>query len=150
MSRVTFSWLPAGRHDVLRLALESVRLTADDLDLPGRAFFELSDDQGPIGFVGIEGAGADRLLRSLVVLPSRKQKGHGGLLVAHVEATARQGGVERVHLLTATVVEFFLARGYRAADRATAPDAIRSTLQFSSSCPGTATYLGSRLISTKR
>ncbi|MES2753492.1 MAG: arsenic resistance N-acetyltransferase ArsN2 [Pseudomonadota bacterium] len=146
MSRVTFSPLAAGQHEVLRLALAAALLPTDDLDLPGRAFFELSDDQGPIGFVGIEGAGADRLLRSLVVLPSRKRMGHGGLLVAYAEATARQDGVERVHLLTTTVAEFFHARGYRAANRAKAPEAIRSTAQFSSLCPGSATYLVKELI----
>ena len=146
MSRMTFSPLPDGQHDILRLALEAARLPTDDLHLTGRTFFELSDEQGPIGFVGIEGAGADRLLRSLVVLPGRKRKGYGGLLVAHAEATARQEGVERVHLLTTTVAEFFRARGYQDADRATAPDAIRSTAQFSSLCPGSATYLVKELV----
>jgi DNA-binding transcriptional LysR family regulator len=69
-----------------------------DLREPGRAFFGLADDAGPIGFIGIEGVGADRLLRSLVVLPSRKRRGFGGLLVAHAEAFARQD--ERQHLLS--------------------------------------------------
>jgi N-acetylglutamate synthase-like GNAT family acetyltransferase len=141
MSRVTFSPLPHGQHDVLRLALEAARLPVDDLYQPGRIFFQLSDDEGAIGFVGLEGDGADRLLRSLVVLPSRKRQGHGGLLVAHVEALARREGVERLHLLTNTVADFFRARGYRPASRANAPTSIAATAQFSSLCPGSAAYL---------
>jgi amino-acid N-acetyltransferase len=141
MSRVTFSPLPQGQHDVLRPALEAVRLPTDDLDDSGHAFFELSDELGPIGFVGVEGIGTDRLLRSLVVLPSRKRQGHGGLLMAHAEAYARQDGVQRLHLLTTDVADFFRVRGYRPADRADAPAAIVATAQFSSLCPSSATYL---------
>lgn len=141
MSRVVFSPLPQNGHDVLRLALDPARLPTDDLDQPGRTFFKLADDQGPIGFVGLEGDGPDRLLRSLVVLPSRKRQGHGGLLVAHVEAFARRDGVQRLHLLTTTVASFFRLRGYRPADRANAPAAIVATAQFASLCPVSAAYL---------
>ena len=139
--KIAFSPISGGHHDVLRLALESARLPPDDVDEPGRTFFELSDDQGPIGFVGIEGEGADRLLRSLVVLPGRKRQGHGGLLVAHAEAFARRAGVERLHILTTTVADFFRARGYRAFDRANAPAAIAETAQFTTLCPSSASYL---------
>jgi N-acetylglutamate synthase-like GNAT family acetyltransferase len=141
MSRTTFAPLASGAHDVLRLALDAAGLPTDDLDRPDRAFFGLSDEQGPIGFVGLEGDGADRLLRSLVVLPSRKRQGHGGLLVAHVEALARRDGVKRLHLLTNTVADFFRARGYRPASRGDAPTPIAATAQFSSLCPGSAAYL---------
>lgn len=138
---VVFSPMLDGHRDSLRLALDAAQLPTDDLDEPGRRFFELSDGEGSIGFIGIEGDGPERLLRSLVVLPSRKRLGHGGLLVAHAEAVARRDGVARLHLLTTTVADFFRARGYRDADRAAAPEAIHSTAQFSTLCPGSAAYL---------
>lgn len=141
MNRTIFAPLANNAHDVLRLALDAAGLPTADLDQPGRTFFELSDNQGPIGFVGIEGDGPDRMLRSLVVLPSRKRQGHGGLLVAHAEAVARRNGVERLHVLTTTVANFFRARGYRDGDRSTAPFAITGTAQFSSVCPASAAYL---------
>ena len=109
MNRIVFSPLPHGQYSVLRPALETARLPTDDLEQPGRTFFELSDENGPIGFVGLQGEGADRLLRSLVVLPGRKRRGYGGLLVAHVEAFARRNGVERLHLLTTNAADFFRA-----------------------------------------
>lgn len=146
MSRITFSPIPHDHHDVLRLALEAARLPTDDLTQPDRAFFQLSDDQGPMGFVGLEGSGPDRLLRSLVVLPSYKRKGHGGLLIAHAEAFARQDGVERLHLLTTSAADFFRARGYRPVDRVGAPAEISSTAQFASLCPASATYLVKELV----
>ncbi|RYD66658.1 MAG: GNAT family N-acetyltransferase [Sphingomonadales bacterium] len=141
MSRPTFAALPRDMYDVLRPALTAAGLPVDDLLEPGRSFFELSDEDGPIGYVGVEGTGVDRLLRSLVVLPGRKRQGHGGLLIAHAEAAARGGGVERLHLLTTTVAGFFRARGYQPAERASAPAAIAETAQFSSLCPSSAAYL---------
>ncbi|WP_157215304.1 arsenic resistance N-acetyltransferase ArsN2 [Flavisphingomonas formosensis] len=141
MSRVTLSPLPVGSYDVFQLALDAARLPTDDLMEADRQFFELSDEAGPIGFIGLEGTGADRLLRSLVVLPSRKCQRYGGLLVAHVETFARQEGVERLHLLTQTVPDFFRLRGYRPAERGSAPSAIKATAQFSAVCPASASYL---------
>lgn len=141
MSRITFTALALGAHDVLRPALAAAGLPIDDLADAGRSFFELSDEQGPIGFVGLEGEGPERLLRSLVVLPGRKRQGNGGLLVAHVEAVARRYGVERLHLLTTTVADFFRVRGYRPAERSAAPSPIAATAQFASLCPGSAAYL---------
>jgi amino-acid N-acetyltransferase len=141
MSRVTFSSLPYGNDDVFRLALEAAGLPTDDLMGSDLYFFRLSDEVGPIGFVGLQGTGADRLLRSLVVLPSRKRQDYGRLLVAHAEALARQDGIGRLHLLTNSVADFFHARGYRLADRADAPAQIADTAQFGSLCPASATYL---------
>ena len=141
MSRIAFSALGPDGMDVFRLALEAAALPTNDLDEPDRTFFELCDEEGPIGFIGLEGDGADRLLRSLVVLPHRKRQGHGVLLVAHVEASARRKGVARLHLVTTTIADFFRARGYRAADRPDAPAAIAGSAQFTSLCPGSAAYL---------
>ena len=74
MTEIHFS---EARHadDVLRLALGAAQLPTDDLGGPDQMFFSLSDDDGLIGFIGLEGNGADRLLRSLVVLPTRRGKG---------------------------------------------------------------------------
>ncbi|WP_363754657.1 GNAT family N-acetyltransferase [Sphingobium sp. LSP13-1-1.1] len=63
--------------DVLRLALSAAGLPTDDIGGPDQMFFSLSDDVGLIGFIGLEGDGADRLLRSLVVLPTRRGQGYG-------------------------------------------------------------------------
>ena len=141
MSRIIFSGLPHGHYDVLKLALEAAHLPTDDLAEPDRVFFQLADEAGPIGFIGLEGEGPDRLLRSLVVLPGRKRKGYGGLLVAHAEIHARQHEVARLHLLTTSVADFFGNRGYYPADRAAAPSVIAQSAQFRDLCPASAAYL---------
>ena len=126
--------------DALRLALEAAQLPTDDLGGRNQMFFSLSDDDGLIGFVGLEGDGADRLLRSLVVLPTRRGQGYGRMLVERLERVA-DGTVERLHLLTNGSAEFFRGLGYVDADRDAAPAFIAATAQFTSLCGPRATYL---------
>ena len=139
MTEATFFEVPRGAYDVLRIALEQALLPAGDLDEPDRSFFGLSDADGPIGYIGVEGTGEDRLLRSLVVLPGRRGHGHGAELVRCFEKML--AGQVRLHLLTNTATDFFRGLGYAEADRAEAPAEIALTQQFSSLCPASAAYL---------
>ena len=139
MTQIYFS---EARHadDVLRLTLGAAQLPTDDLGGPDQTFFSLSDDEGLIGFIGLEGNGADRLLRSLVVLPTRRGKGYGRMLVERLEGVD-DGAVKRLHLLTSGTGEFFRRLGYADADRDVAPAVIAATAQFTSLCGPRATYL---------
>ncbi len=125
MTEVHFS---EARHadDVLQLGLGAAQLPTDDLGGADQIFFSLSHDEGLIGFIGLEGHGADRLLRSLVVLPTRRGKGYGRMLVERLEGSA-DGAVERLHLLTSGTGEFFRRLGYVDADRDAAPAFIAAT-----------------------
>lgn len=125
--------------DVLRLALGAAQLPTDDVGGPDQMFFSLSDDEGLIGFIGLEGNGADRLLRSLVVLPTRRGKGYGRMLVERLEGVVDDA--ERLHLLTSGTGEFFRRLGYADADRAAAPAFIAATAQFTSLSGPRPTYL---------
>ena len=138
MSQIYFS---EARHadDVLRLALGAAQLPTDDLGGPDQMFFSLSDDEGLIGFIGLEDNGADRLLRSLVVLPTRRGKGYGRMLVERLEGVVVDA--ERLHLLTRGTGEFFRRLGYADADRAAAPAFIAATAPFTSLCGPRVTYL---------
>lgn len=140
MTGIVFAEIPHCGHDVLRLQLEVAGLPTDDLDELGRLFFRLSDDEGLIGYIGLEGEGPDRLLRSLVVMRGRRGQGHGRDLVRRLEAVC-DGAVARLHLLTTGAAPFFRSLGYLDTDRGQAPPAIASTAQFSSLCPSSATYL---------
>lgn len=140
MSGTTFYEVPRGAYDILRAALGQAGLPTSDLEEPGRLFFGLSDDRGLIGYIGLEGDGPDRLLRSLVLLPSRRGLGHGRELVERLERCVA-GAVERLHLLTNTAAPFFRANGYVDADRATAPAPIAASREFTALCPASAAYL---------
>ena len=136
-----FDRIAGAGQDGLRRALDQAGLPTDDLDAPGRAFFRLGDELGPIGYVGLKQAGEDALLRSLVVLQGRRSSGHGACLVAELERVARSGGTMRLQLLTTGAAPFFRRLGYRDESRAEAPSAIAATAQFTALCPSSATYL---------
>ncbi|WP_294216281.1 GNAT family N-acetyltransferase [uncultured Sphingomonas sp.] len=136
----TFYEVPRGGYDVLRIQLQAAGLPTADIDRPDVAFLGLSDERGPMGYVGLEGEGPDRLLRSMVVVQARRGQGHGRDLVRHVEEVC-SGAVERLHLLTTGAARFFRAIGFVDADRSAAPRAIATTGQFTSICPGSAAYL---------
>lgn len=98
MTQIYFS---QSRHtdDVLHLALDAARLPTDDLGDPDQIFFSISDGGGLIGFIGLEGDGTDRLLRSLIVLPTRRGEGYGRMLFERFEGLADEA-IDRLHLLT--------------------------------------------------
>jgi N-acetylglutamate synthase-like GNAT family acetyltransferase len=104
-------------------------------------YFSARHDGVLAGYVGLEGEGADLLLRSLVVAADLKARGLGSRILAAVEAAARDLGAERLHLLTTTAEPFFARRGFVGADRASAPPAIRRTREFTAVCPASAAYL---------
>lgn len=97
------------------------------------------DDGG--GFGAIEGDGADRLLRSVVVPDGRRGTGRGASLVASLAEATRKSGAERLWLLTTDAADFFARHGWSAVDRTTAPSAIRENAQFTTLCPGSATLM---------
>lgn len=127
-----------GAHDAgLNAALHGAGLPD-----PGNGpYFSAHEHVGVVGYVGLEGEGRDLLLRSLVVLADLKGQGLGSRILTAVEAVARDVGGERLHLLTTTAEPFFARRGFVAADRASAPPAIRRTREFAEICPASAAYL---------
>jgi len=130
-----------GQYADLVEALTAEHLPTEDLNQPGRRFHRFVDEQGLVGFGGLEGHGSDQLIRSVVTTPARRGQGLGRALLKALEAEARQSGAERLHLLTTTAAPFFARNGYQAADRRTAPDAIAASREFASLCPASAAYL---------
>ncbi|PCG07796.1 hypothetical protein COA17_16605 [Sphingomonas ginsenosidimutans] len=146
MSSLVFTGFNPAHDDIFRSRLEMSNLPTADLNGPDRLFFRLSDDNGLIGYIGLEGAGPDRLLRSLVVMGGRRGQGYGRQLVDRLELLARDGGIERLHLLTTTAAPFFHALGYAITDRASAPAPIAASAEFSMLCPANATYMNKGLV----
>ena len=93
------------------------------------------------GFGAIEGDGPDRLLRSIVVPLAWQGRGIGTSLVTALSDEARNSGVERLWLLTTGAADFFTRHGWAVADRAAAPEAIRTSEQFTTLCPASATLM---------
>ena len=100
-------------------------LPVADLALPGRRFYRFADmlDE-TVGFGGIEGEGADRLIRSVVVRRDRRGERCGKAVAQMLERLAGADGAQRLHLLTTDAASFFVHLGYDQQDRAEAPAAI--------------------------
>jgi len=141
MTPLRVTALDPDKMDGLRDALAASGLPVADLVDFGRTFFRFDDDVGLAGYGGLEGQGADRLLRSLLVVANRRGDGLGRVMLGLLEDRARDLGVLRLHLLTNTAAPFFAASGYAAADRKTAPASIASSREFTTLCPTSAAYL---------
>lgn len=118
--------------------LERAGLPNADLREPGRRFYRLDGDRGPVGIAGLEVHGADALLRSVVVLDEHRGSGAGRTLVAEINAEAERLGVERLWLLTTTAAAFFDRLGFTTIDRAIVPPTIQATSEFRELCPASA------------
>ena len=140
MTGLTITELEPAELAGLACFLDAASLPSADLADPGRLFFRFEADS-LIGYGGLEGEGADRLLRSIVVLANRRGHGLGRALVATLERQARDLGVRHLHLLTTTAAPFFRTLGYADADRGAAPPAIAASREFVALCPASAAYL---------
>jgi N-acetylglutamate synthase-like GNAT family acetyltransferase len=130
----------ADRDEIARL-LDSCALPSADIDAHLSRFFVARDDGRIVGCIGLEAAGDDALLRSLAVAPDRRGEGIARRLYARLIGQARGLGVSQLYLLTTGAEPFFEMLGFRAVGRDDVPAAIRSTEQFRSLCPSTATCL---------
>lgn len=137
--------LDPGSLPDLAAELTASDLPVGDLAEPDRRFYRFEDDAGIIGYGGIEGTGADRLLRSLVVKPDRRGRGSGSAILAAIEQTAVADGAGSLYLLTTTAEPFFLRHGYRTAERGDAPAPIAGSAEFRSVCPASAAFLSKRI-----
>lgn len=129
----------------LTIELCAAGLPISDLAEADRRFYRFDDDAGLVGYGGIEGVGADRLLRSLVVTSDRRGSGLGMKMLAAIERIAADEGATRLYLLTTTAEPFFRRHGYKTAERAEAPAVIAGSAEFRSLCPASAACLSKRL-----
>ncbi|MBX2883077.1 MAG: GNAT family N-acetyltransferase [Granulosicoccus sp.] len=104
-------------------------------------FYGLGDRESPDGIIGLEVHGSIGLLRSLVVRKDIQSKGLGKRLVQHIEHKAHDFGLSSLYLLTETAESFFDRLEYVKCSRDAVPASIRSTTQFSSICPDTASVM---------
>jgi len=142
--------IAGGQSQRFRDALKSADLPADDIDHPGRTFFEFSRDGETVGWGGFETHGTDGLLRSMVVDPAYRSKGVGAEVLRVIEAIGAEQGIARFHLLTTTASGFFEQQGYAVNQRDSAPPLISQTEQFRRLCPGSACYMCKALSANAR
>jgi len=133
--------VPANLAAIAQL-LEYAKLPSADICESLLRYFQVAhDDNGVLGAVGLEIYERVALLRSLVVSHECRGRGVGAKLTVEALSLARNAGCRSVYLLTTTASAFFEAHGFHAIGRDDAPEAIRSTTQFSALCPSTAVLM---------
>lgn len=97
-----------------------------------------------VGAGGLEPAGGDVLLRSLVTAPSERGRGTGQALIARLVTDARVRGAGTIWLLTETAAALFPRFGFRRVARALAPPPLQALAEFAHACPASAIALARR------
>lgn len=111
--------------------LQSCGQPTEDIS-PGTQLFVMEADDKVIGTVAVEYDYDNALIRNLSVTNELRNQGIGQTLVNFAEDYVRKQGVQKVFLLTADAIEFFLKRGYQKNDRNKAPAFIQNTSAFRS------------------
>ena len=104
-------------------------------------FIVASVDGTAIGCCGLERYGSDALLRSLAVDPMYRGRGIAAWLIARIVAKAEQERVSALYLLTTTARDYFTRHDFDVCPRSEAPEGIRSSWEFRTGCPDSATLM---------
>jgi amino-acid N-acetyltransferase len=120
--------------------LEQNGLPTKDLSAATKLFV-LEESNEVVGTIALEHVEKDGLLRSLSVSSGKRKTGLGELLVRFIEDYAKKQGVENIYLLTTTAAHFFAKRGYKTINREDASPFLKSTSEYCSVCPASATVM---------
>lgn len=125
----------------IRQLLENASLPTEDAADHLDQFIVGTDATGLVAACGFERYGVDALLRSFVVAPQVRGRGHGSTLIKYALQDAATHGITCVYLLTETAAPFFERHGFYATQRKDAPTAIRKTREYKHLCPASAQLL---------
>lgn len=121
-------------------------LTASQLPTAGvaeslDAFLVAEASDGIVGVVGMETCDEYGLLRSTAVATEWRGRGVARQLVERIIAAAERRGIHALYLLTTTAETYFPSFGFAVTSRDAVPGPIRSTEEFRSACPASATVM---------
>lgn len=123
-----------GDAAAVRALLTQSRLPTSDL-VSSRPEFVVARSGGELVAIGaVESLGASGLLRSVVVVPSRRKSGLGRDIVQRLERHARKAGMRELVLLTESAQPFFERLGYQVIERSAAPAAVQASAEFALLC----------------
>jgi len=127
------------RQEVFSL-LTQQNLPITDIKEDTLLYFLLDADK-VMGTAGLDIFDDCAMLRSVSVVADARGKGYGKIMNEQIEKFAKESGISCMYLITHTAKDFFDRQGYCVIDRATAPDAIKQTEQFTGLCPSSAVVM---------
>lgn len=135
---------PARQADLeaARRLLAACELGAEGLETQFPEGYTVADSAGELaGVAGLEVYGGAGLLRSVAVAPEHRGTGLGGLLVRDRLEWAVKRRLRAIYLLTTTAADFFECMGFWPVERDSVPESIRTSEQYRSACPASATVM---------
>jgi amino-acid N-acetyltransferase len=131
----------AESFEAFRTLLRASNLPADDLNYQRDLLVGYYEGNEMVGTGGLEVHGSFALLRSLSVKMGIRGKSVGSNITEHLLTEAKKKRLRGIYLLTETARGFFLKKGFTDVSREHVPDEIKTTSEFSSVCPATATVM---------
>ena len=117
------------------------QLPVEDLPNPAIHFEIARMKEQMAGCIGLEIYQPHALLRSFAVHPEFQNQGIGKELLNRLFAWVKMKNITTLHLLTTTADQYFRRLGFRDAIRSEAPEAIKSSREFTSLCPSSSVYM---------
>ena len=121
--------------------LQEEKLPTQDLT-PGISHFLVIElDEKIVGVAGIELYENLGLLRSVAVDKNYRNRSLATILIDNLLLYAAQQGITTLYLITTGAENYFEKKGFVAVNRDRVPGAIKSSSEFSTMCPSTATVM---------
>lgn len=121
--------------------LRKEKLPYQDVNTENIEFYMAFSNADFVGIVGLERFVGVALLRSMVVFDNFRNKGFGRRIVNQILEEATSKSIKEIFILTTTAKNFFEHLGFEVIERENVPNEIKSTTEFTSLCPASATCM---------
>lgn len=121
--------------------LQKENLPYQDVKAENIQFYRAFSNADFVGIVGLENYSNVALLRSMIVFDKFRNKGYGRRIVMQILEEATAKGIKEIFILTTTAKDFFEHLGFEVMERENVPHDIKSTTEFTSLCPASATCM---------
>ncbi len=131
-------------EEIINLLKEN-ELPFEDIGSSNIRFSVIKKGGAIIACGGLEVFDKVALLRSVAVKDGFKKQGLGSQLTEALLDEAAKNKIEAVYLLTTTAVDYFERKGFSMILKKEAPDAIKSSSEFSELCPDSAVFMRKKI-----
>jgi len=128
-------------YEQIKSLLQSVDLPIEDVPQNINNYLMLFKGSQLIGTVGLEIYGEKALLRSLAVATAQQGNGYGQKLCHSIIERARELNIMELYLLTENAEVFFASQGFKIISRDKVDRKVKSSVEFQSVCPESATCM---------
>ena len=140
-NKINFNY--ANHEDIPKIVdlLESENLPSHELEENISHFLTAKEGNNLVGVIGFEFYQNYGLLRSFCVDKSYRNLSVGSELFDRAVSLAQLNNIDTIYLLTLTAESYFIGKGFKVIPREGVNELVKSSKEFASICPGTASCL---------